>query len=661
EHFIMAVSNYFDNHASTTEKLTFGTYTPVPGYMVESPASTTGPQDLAGNNRSFETHVFLDRSAPTFELELPTLTNVQGFDLNGSYQEEGAGLKNLTVNGVQVNVLDNNQWSHHINLQSGANELVIRIEDKAGNFSAGIQNIVLDDLAPVIQLLTDNEVRYANADGSYYSAVVSIDGVAPLYIESSKLSLSAMAVTRQNLLNANIPFYEFKVNDQSLYGLETGLNDLTLEFRYLQNSEEKLSWQPLSIDPQTGNAVLPLVSEYLTNAWYTVLPADEQQLQLRLKDLAGNVAQLDAMFKARIFVPAQNLQLDTETSTIANGDFANRQAYVNNEVAIASYTMHNDTGMPFKIQLTDSGQHKVDRDYDEANRVNLMEVTTEVQWQRSGLTTLGGITVDPVAVCPELDGKWERIETIYNYDSAGNPNPITLPPVTTSDETVNSDVLPTPPIAEWLDYVDPDEDFNSYPGGSSTGNIYFKYDYVENPDKAITKKNPPARITAWHYYDESIPLFLPCNDVVAIQQKNIYSYQQKAGYPRVDVVPQSDTTQIFSTSRFSVMLEDGTEITSDNGWFEIPVNQTVKIIKYAQTPDMGVYDDTTVASDASIRNAELTSYDHPYKYDSLYHWTIDRNINVSTQFNPANLEAGTGNLREQSQNFDALQVDFARN
>ncbi|MEW5760891.1 MAG: right-handed parallel beta-helix repeat-containing protein [Candidatus Thermoplasmatota archaeon] len=104
--------------------------------------------DEAGNKKILKKTLTLDSKLPTLTINsLPEYTNKKELRIEGEV-EEGT---NVFVNGTLVEV-ENNIFSYTILLEEGNNTIIIEAKDSAGNIKKIERKIILDTIAPNIEI-----------------------------------------------------------------------------------------------------------------------------------------------------------------------------------------------------------------------------------------------------------------------------------------------------------------------------------------------------------------------------------------------------------------------------------------------------------------------------------------------------------------------------
>jgi len=602
-------------------------------------------EDIAGNASEFSTAVYLDDVSPALTVTSKTTSNNVQYLLEGEYSEAESGVQKIRVNGSEANILADQKWSLLVPLEPGNNELTVNIADKAGNSVETTHTVLLDDQAPLISYLNPIETRFSNNDGSFRVDSLTLNTDTPLFIEIMQLSLSGLLINKENLNNASIPYFVFDVSDQGLAGLETARQDLKIDYRYLINETEIVTWQAVSADEMTGEVLLPLVSETLSNAWYKVKPEDEHKVELRVSDVLGNTSTESMSFKAQFYVPELEVLADDGIASLADMTFDSRADYINKSIVAQNYKLHNFTDRNIKIQLSDTGAHLVEQDYEEVLRENKLQLHSMESWQKASMTDLGN------HACPQLNDDWQPLTNLWNR--VGGEWIEIFPDVKELDVVNVFTDEPVPPTSlDWSNYSANDEEIALVNYDTDGERLSYYYDYLFNLDTVSLKtaSGNPGFVKGWTLIlanGEVIPDGDPCSDVISVQTRTDYSYTTVdenndgiADYPRNNLALKS-VSSTFDTSKIEVLNESNDVIADSNGWFEIPANHTVTIVKTVNTPSLVLYSDDVVVNPDSIEDYEL------HALDKQLIWNINQALSLDTQFNPDNNLDELTNIRQQ--------------
>ena len=620
-------------------------------------------EDHAGNFGEISSKVVLYEDSPVVTLSSNEFTNSVEYTLEGDYEDGGFGINYFLVNGEDVNIVAKNKWSKDVSLKSGLNSFVVTIEDKAGNQSEFVIDVILDDLAPLITYSSPGNARFSNDDGTYFNNTLELQNDIPLFIELNKLSLSGMEVSKANLIAENIPYFAFDIKDQSLDGVETKKENLKIEYRYLISDFEIIPWQVKSLQSDSTELLFPLVAETLSNEWYKVNPNDLHKLQFKVTDNVGNIEIKQTTFKTQFYVSKLNIQANHELDSISNGDFATRSDYIDTERDAVNYSLLNPLDRPFNVRISDSDLHSLSREFEEVQRENKLVKHSQEVWRKAKIKDLDKNK------CPSIEGStnvedWPEIKKLWNFvnNSWEEKVPqLKIETISFSEDTPVPD-LPT----KWLNYNSKDKDVDKIEFSRGTRyTLSYEFDYIIDyidGEEPLPRDNNPGLLKKIVLFIEDVQEPCPTN-INAIKTRTEYAYfpidENNDGkfddYPKNNLTSKVDELS-FLSSGFGLFNEDGTEIVPQSGWFEVPANQTVIIKKYVKTPSLKLYTDNKVLNLDSVKD-----YDQ-HRLDKTLKWTIGQNLIIDTQFNPDNvLLDDSVNIKQQVLHLKDKVVEFERN
>ena len=616
--------------------------------------------DEAGNKTDLQTNVLLDETTPQIDISSPKLVKDSVNLLQGTYQETGSGLKELSVNGNKVTDFENNTWSKYVELESGLNKLTILAIDKAGNQIEIAEEFVLDDEKPSIAYINAANAKFSNYDGTAYEKPLELINDEALYIESNQLSLKGMLPSRENLANARMPYYLLEIKDPINNGYGTSYDELKVEYRYFINDDEIVPWQIKTLEQSGSGLILPLVTEVLGNAWYQVNQDDTHRIQVKVTDLAGNTTEEEINFTAQFYSPEISLNIDDSASQFANVSFETRDELVGRELVSVDYSFINPSDLPIKIRVSDDALSSMTHVYNEVKRVHKVERIAKEVWRRASVSNIDAS--DPL-VCPQHTGDdyWILVGELWNYNGIGwekiVPDAEKVDFIQLEDDSTNTLVKST----DWSDLVPIDGETNFYNIPIADGAVKYNFDYLVNksPDLIDPIDGMATHISGWVKKDAEGAVVdgSACPDVMAVQKRIEYTYESARDefgtYPR-NVLSTKFTSFSFPNSRLSLYKEDGSELTPNDGWFEILPNEKITIKKYVNTPMVDLHNDISVTNPN-----EITDYAQ-HTLDKSLVWNISQRLLLVTQFNPTGLLDESMAVRSQIFEHDHVRYEALR-
>ena len=576
-------------------------------------------KDWLGNQVASVSSSFqFDNTDPFINVSSSLYTNKQNYVLSGTLGDNGSGIQLFEIQGQPVNINPDNTWSFDLPLAPGNNSVSIRLLDWADNGFDQEVNIVLDQTAPVVDTSAGHgPARFSDTGGQIISAAMTDENVdKPLYLETDKLDLDGIAITRSALETNLIPYFAFKVNDPITSGVSTEAGSLNVSMRYEKNGVAISDWRSLTL--VAAEYLVPLTSETLASGWDQTVPEDEHVVRVRVTDRAGNVGEKVLSFKADIVVsdfPVTDIQ-DLNAALFNNTSFSQRSTLNNKTFSAIGYSFTNITGKAIYVQPSDGGGHVAEQVIEKLVREHKVRLKTSTDWQI-------GVSQNAVNFC---DGDFNEIfwkntvnpAVVYNY-SAGQWQPMSRPePVLGAIQDVFSDT-PVPPEPDaWSDVADFDADFASFALTVSQGIVIFSYDYLLSLGDVLPE---PALIMNWQLDKDGVNL-RACESTRNFSQRQSYSYVSEPDYPR-NTLSSFTEQESFNVADFSVINKTtSSEVIPVNGWYRIPAGHTVTINKRVQTPALTINDDQSVSDPQTV-----TTYD-PLLYDKAITWSVNRELTI---------------------------------
>jgi len=332
-------------------------------------------------------------------------------------------------------------------------------------------------------------------------------------------------------------------------------------------------------------------------------------------------------------IPKLNIHINEDLENISTIKYNDLDSIIDKDVIVASYRLTNLTDKPFHIHLEDTALHSVVQEFDEILRENKVQIQSSESWRRSDISSIK-------SECPQRDDKWQPINTLWNRIGF---EWIKKEPEIKVHETiyVNSDI-PTPPkSSEWQDFSTEDQEHALYLSQLNGQTLSYNFDYVINIDSIDqnTKLNQPSLIKNWQL--SSIKNTTKCPDVTSIQRKIDYKYLSVEGYPRTNLELKTHT-ESFSTNKFKLINKNNEEIVAKNGWFRIPANQTISVMKYAHIPYLKLHNDTIASNISQIKDYNI------HQRDNRIVWNISQGLSINTIFESEESLNNFNNISQQT-------------
>lgn len=570
--------------------------------------------DMLGNEIEKTFLLKFDNNGPNLNPNPVAVTNLNLITLAGGYIENGAALSSIKI-GNQLATLDiaKKTWSvDKVPLIKGKNSIITVVTDVIGNQVTSKIDVLVDQEAPEILATAQGhgEARFLDGNGVVTSRLLTDANAESVYFEPDKVGLRGTTIARSNLKANLIPYFAFKVNDPTFFGVGSVPDKISVSLQIEKGGAVMSPWTPLTM--VNGEYLLPLATEKLYATWLKLTPNDEIYLRVKAVDGAGNPSKEKLFtFKPNFVVPVNALRTIQVVDEIwsqfdsVGGDFGRRGELHGQSFVAVKYYLENSSGRDFYIS-PDSGLATVRRDFSEIIREHKVKRKTEELW-RAGFYDLSAYQ------CPPEPPAVVNISVIYNYSGVAWQLE-TLPGAILEEIQVMQDTLPPPDLGVWAVPADTDVFVTDLPDGS-----HVELDYSISPPDLNGDVTSAAWVKAWQFPNAD-PV-QDCTGMSLFQKKTEITYSELTG-PVNKVVsgPVSETTQ-FASDSYKV-LDNGNEITPLNGWYKIPANHSVTVERTVHAPVVSV-----APSDAAL-DAIGGGYGTSSLFDQSLTWNISQPITV---------------------------------
>ena len=553
--------------------------------------------DMLNNETRMDFNYVVDNSSPTVSLTSPVLTNSQSYTASGTYQEEGASVASITVNGTEAAIdTANRTWSATVSLVSGQNTLDLEVVDSAGNTGSFESRVDVDLIKPSLEPFK-TLVTHTTFEGQLNlctsgQLTPQSGNNSPVCISTDNVSLNGTALSG-SIQNQGYILLGFSPSDPQGAGVFTDQADLTVEYRYEVNDQIQIDWTtaPKTVEGSDRFYYFPMVTEYLGDNWYQTTTADVHKVTFRATDKAGNFGELIYDVRFDVLIPAI-----TATSTISNkslftnNDFSTR-ASVDGQLINVDYKIDNPSNTAYYISLNDAQNHSVDHVVESKIRKNRARIRTVTDWE---------VNYNYYLSTWRSSSTPESMTAYQKYD-----NTIVSKPddVLTEFTNYSSDTIP---VSE-TDWV-------------NVGCI----------DGITRKVGTTTKIT-------SEPKFICYAFALGAalggghRERTREVAEIETGFPRNESTYIS-TTLNMPTEKISVFNDSiGQEIMPISSWYRIPPKTSIKIVKSIRTPSI------LHSTDSEVAQADFSSYTAK-KLDKSTSWTVDTDLDITRAIDPGSID-----------------------
>lgn len=571
--------------------------------------------DVLNNVSNIDFNYVVDNMSPTISVTSAILVNNKAYTATGTYEEQGAPVASIQVNGVDA-AIDTNAltWSADIALLSGDNVVTLEITDTAANTNAVDINVGVDLILPSI---TPNgtQVTYTTFQGQLNLCTTgqltqtSANG-NPVCLSTDNISLNGAAI------NGDIQFQGyillgFSVTDPQGAGVFTSQDDLVVEYKYELNGAEIVAW---TVAPKATNVsnvfyYFPMVSEYLGDTWYQTTTDEVHKVTFRVTDNAGNAKELFYELQFDILVPEIVFNSVIDDTLFTSTTFSNRTG-LDGSAITASYSFNNSSSNSILISLSETESHSVKHTYEAGIRMNQARVRVFEAWTASTCSPAWGYCnpsqYNVSSVTFSNDHRL-RNQTIYPANAYSSYQSVT------KDSPLVSDIGSVPQVTLLANYSCNNNDMVSYYWGGWS--------------------NAASSNTGWSvckYFDDSDTGAERATSVLASNISR--TIEIKSGFPRNNINAFSIDYAVNTEELIVTNTTLGQEILPVGGWYRIPARTDVTITKRVRLPVLTHFYDNELANISSF-----SSYSEK-KLDKITSWKIDTDLTITRVIDPGNIQ-----------------------
>ena len=579
--------------------------------LYEVKAITT---DNADNETTFTRNFNFDNTGPTIELTSTLLTNQTSYQATGTFVVDGSPVNTITINGVSANVdTDAGTWNATIPLVSGSNTINMLVTDQLANEGTNERTVGVDLISPTISI-NNTTARFSAFDGQLNTCGLgdlngSSASSTPVCVSTDNISLNGTTVDG-NLDNLGFLALGYTVDDGQQSGVYSQRENLTVEYRFIQDGVEKVSWTTApTINAAAPLQYLPMVTEYLGDDWHLIDRTINNRIDVRVCDEAGNCSSTDWNILVEVLIPALNVNSSMLNETLfTSNNFASRTS-IDGQTVNVQYTFNNPSSITsFWINLDDAQDHSVAHTYETGIRKNRARIDTEEEWRGQFYYKFYNSAQAQ-----------ETITSLERYTGDGWETITPPAPTTGTFEDVYSDTIADGNLG-WIaqdrnSTCSPtyQERIANYPNGE------FDVQYTlakpgtrggELLSLCTTTKQVVHWVNDWTAY----PLLF--------EKRVTNTVVYETGYPRNEFNDTIINSDVLTESVKVYNDTAGREILPTSGWYQIPPNTSIRVVKAIRMPVLNHFNDTEVGNQDSF-----TSY-AARNYDKSTTWVIDTDLEI---------------------------------
>lgn len=595
---------------------------------------TVVAMDILNNVSNIDFNYVVDNTSPTIELTSSQLVNNKAYTAIGTYQEEGAPVASIKVNGVDAAIDTVLQtWSVDIVLLSGENIVTLDITDSAANTNSVVTQVDVDLIFPTI-VPNNTQVSYTTFQGQLN--LCNTGSLTPTSSISNPVCLSTDNVSLNGTgINGDIQYLGyallgFSPTDPSGAGVFTDQDEIIVEYKYELNNVEVVTWStaPKSTNLANNNLFyyLPMVTEYLGEDWYQTTTSDIHKVTFRVTDNAGNSKVLAYELQFDILVPEIAITTVIDNALFLASSFANRTGIDGAGIDV-TYSFNNSSNNPLLISLDDAQLHSVKHTYETGIRENQARLVTSKVWQFKFWKTDNTYTgwLQPTNVYNGIGQAIATVKNSYAGYQSFNQDTVTAPVNSAWVARKKIDMCSYSPAVQNLNGINVYSNFHKNATVSavryfSTG-WYFPVvdDAGEQAAASVGGLSCVGTI-----YDPTI-------DSPSWRERTTYAYEYKSGFPRNNINSVVADFNVNTESMTVINETLGQEILPIGGWYSVPPKTAISIKKTVRLPVLTHFYDNELADLATLGYSLR-------KLDKTTVWKIDTDLTISRVIDPGNIQ-----------------------
>jgi len=582
------------------------------------------------------------------------LTNSDSYLFIGNYEDYGAGLEYITVNGAEVQLDEDNNFQYLAALTPGENLITVYARTQFQREKTAVFSIISDQEPAVINWETPgNGYQTYFEVGTTNSVVVldelKLDGASDLLsIPASHVSLNGLPIKYADLAAENRAMYSFNVSDTD--GLSDRSEDVKVSFTHIIDNEQKHTGN-LNIT-ENGRYIIPLAEEVVGEKFYYYSPQTIHTLEISITDIVGNITTETVSFRAVTSVgdvsidapePASNSEILTtpfEFRTELHESFSKAVKYpVHNNSDYDIWVKPQKTGIIYRTTRhvsTHIKEHKVNRTVktqfyaaDPADTSQTIEIG-------SFLTMNGGSNLTETSTGAGLwAGSASDVEAcIQQFVDNGMQKFESTPSGVTTEEFIMTDTLQN----------NSESGYQAIPGFSPAPSQVLEHSTATSKGYALdimqidnmdfeTIYTPSygkyCNVPLGQFYYDSRNIYN--NDIVSlgispygVAQKQIIDEESVPGWPKLTetIATEVESALIGNWKAYDSLDQ---ELGANNGWFKVRAGETVNVYLSIYTPVLGVNDDPYVAE--YYQQVSDIKYVYEIDSESLFRFSVDAGDN----------------------------------
>lgn len=583
--------------------------------------------DTLGNEGTKDFRFTFINDGPRVAIESATLFNQRSYTASGSYVQNDGEVDRIEVNGVDATLNTTDQtWHAEIELEGGVNTVSADIFDVLGNTTNAEIEVSIDLFPPTLRS-TNTSVTFTSFNGALglcYDGFLHGESSAdvPLCLNTEAVLLGDREIA-PSLFNYGYILIGFDVVDPVGNGVFSEIENIGLEYQVLLNGDVTVDWAAV---PRPGNnsgqIYLPVTEEFFGVGFYQVTYDDKFEVKIRAIDESGSLSRISFNFSLDVLSPVLLMTTELKSEGLFSTSYSTRHG-LNSATYAIEYTYENESSIPYLISINPGRDHFFEQEWQGAIRKNKVREFARGNWEQwqiipEDFTILGTV----MKMGEYLQENAGTRDILYRYDEG----------------------ILTPVATETKYKLEVDLSSNSYtPSGSIEAhdpNIEclasaYQYTTVSDPviGQPVTRYHSRNYFTgqstdnsAWCFYNSTISYDGEAEFYYYVPRIR-YTYDEYEfveGYPRNEFTTHS-TNYTVANSEFRVIDKSkGLEIFPIGGWYSIPPNTDVSLVREITLPAINNKVDLRVGS-----NSSAVPYSGEIFQDTSISWSLDTDIEIT--------------------------------
>jgi len=348
--------------------------------------------DILGNTTLLSETTFIQNVhyfpdvVPVISLTSEPFVGQSEYLFKGHYEDFGAGLDHVTVNGLLVDVDENGYFSYLKSLSDGENSFSVYAKTQYLRDNTVEFTVELDAIAPVLSLRNlSGDYLVAYEGGSIeidveLGALLKDSTDQTIAVKPEHISLNGLPFYEHDLMGENRPFFSFTVSDTN--GEKDTSEHLQVFVTYKVGSEMMFEDRVMNKN-DNSMYIMPVSQEGLGLNYFKVLPDLVHELSFTVIDQAGHKATDNVRFRLKTVIESMLISdvMAEETSPLTTINFEDRVGLFETFNHLVTYTITNTNNVDVWVKPEMLGTtYRIIRNVSEHNKTHKVRRTTQTRF-----------------------------------------------------------------------------------------------------------------------------------------------------------------------------------------------------------------------------------------------------------------------------------------